>query len=163
MEGFLLESLSAKRLLRRICDSYASCESFSYLARIFGSDHVVLLKRCVISCTAQYWVELRTVDALVGSSMLGFFWTRCAAQSRWAPYVRQRWRLQTACDAELYRRILSHIASRLVEEHQRREYSTGPRGRSWESQPSSCDLNDVPQADRRCLYNEHTCRRVIDG
>jgi len=56
MEGYLLESLSAKRLLHRIRDSYGSCESFPYLLRIFGSGHVVLLKRCAVSCTVQYGI-----------------------------------------------------------------------------------------------------------
>lgn len=97
--GILLESLPAKRLLRRICDcdSYGSCslrEFFSPLERTFGIDHVVLLKSCAVSCTLHYWAELCIVVALIGSSMAGIHCLLVTMRGKvsmvtYSPIVRQ--------------------------------------------------------------------------
>lgn len=73
MEGILLESLCAKCLLRRICDSYSGRVS-SLLLRVFGTDHVVLSNAARSRVQYSILAELSRpciAVALVRSSMLG--------------------------------------------------------------------------------------------
>lgn len=111
---------------------------------------MVLLKRCAVSCTiVQYWAELCIVEALMGSSMSGTHYLLDTMRGTVSMGTYNQ-----GSDSDFTRQEKCLVSHRGLGWNTR-DAGT-PRGRSWESQPSGCDLNDVTQADRRCVQNKHT-------